>query len=136
MFLVPFGKFAGIKGLRQTVLFLHSNTQFQYHHTKSLSMQFKLVTLTTLALAAFAAATPTPAPRADGDGQCATGPIQCCDTTTTATDPLVSVILSLLGIVLPDLTAIIGINCSPLTIIGVGGSEWWVKLSCRWMLTI
>ncbi|KAF8916197.1 hydrophobin-251 [Mucidula mucida] len=86
-------------------------------------MQFKLVTLTTLALAAFAAATPTPAPRADGDGQCATGPIQCCDTTTTATDPLVSVILSLLGIVLPDLTAIIGINCSPLTIIGVGGSE-------------
>ncbi|KAF8916202.1 hypothetical protein CPB85DRAFT_1250950 [Mucidula mucida] len=45
-------------------------------------MQFKLITLTTLALATFAAATPTPAPRADGDGQCATGTLQCCNTTT------------------------------------------------------
>ncbi|KAF9047205.1 fungal hydrophobin [Hymenopellis radicata] len=83
-------------------------------------MQFKFVTLTTLALATFAAATPTPAPRQDG--QCSTGELQCCNTTTTATDPLVSVILALLGIVLPDITAIIGINCSPLSVIGVGGS--------------
>ncbi|KAF9047206.1 fungal hydrophobin [Hymenopellis radicata] len=84
-------------------------------------MQFKFVTLTTLALATFAAATPAPAPRQDA--QCSTGTLQCCNTTTTATDPLVSVILSLLGIVLPDLTAIIGINCSPLSVVGVGGSE-------------
>ncbi len=91
-------------------------------------MQFKLITLTTLALATFAAATPTPAPapRADGDGQCSTGEIQCCNTTTTATDPLVSLILGLLGVVVGDVTAIIGINCSPLSVIGIGGAAWYV----------
>ncbi len=115
---------------------LHSNTPTSSSIIpQSLNMQFKFITLTALVLATFAAATPTPLARADGgdggDGQCSTGEIQCCNTTTTATDPLVSLILGLLGVVVGDVTAIIGINCSPLSVIGIGGGAWYVDFFCR-----
>ena len=37
-----------------------------------------------------------------------------------ATDPVVSVILALLGIVLDNVNALVGLDCSPITVVGVG----------------
>ena len=84
-------------------------------------MQFKL--LTTLALAAAAIAVPTgggstPAP------SCSTGPIQCCNSVTKASDPSATKILGLLGIVLQDLNVLVGLTCSPVTVIGLPGNSW------------
>ncbi|KDR76991.1 hypothetical protein GALMADRAFT_246172 [Galerina marginata CBS 339.88] len=53
---------------------------------------------------------------------CNTGPVQCCNTVTTASNPVASLIIGLLGLVLgPDVA--VGLTCSPLTIIGVGSSS-------------
>jgi hypothetical protein len=84
-------------------------------------MQFKLFTTLALATAAIAAPTdPTPAPAPS----CETGPIQCCNTTTKASDPSASAILGLLGIVLQDLNVIVGLTCSPISVIGLPGNSW------------
>ncbi|KAH6902415.1 fungal hydrophobin-domain-containing protein [Coprinopsis sp. MPI-PUGE-AT-0042] len=89
-------------------------------------MQFKL--LTTLALAAAAIAVPTggggtppttPAPAPS----CSTGPIQCCNSTTKASDPAASLLLGLLGIVLQDLNVIVGLTCSPISVIALPGNS-------------
>ncbi|KAF9051488.1 fungal hydrophobin-domain-containing protein [Panaeolus papilionaceus] len=63
-------------------------------------------------------------PRTDGpSNQCNTGPIQCCNNVGTANALGLGSILSLLGIVLDPVTALIGINCSPLSVIGIGGNS-------------
>ncbi|KAH8822418.1 fungal hydrophobin [Flagelloscypha sp. PMI_526] len=54
--------------------------------------------------------------------QCSTGPIQCCQTVGTATNPVISLLLGLLGIVVKDVNALIGATCSPITLVGVGSS--------------
>ncbi|KIK58521.1 hypothetical protein GYMLUDRAFT_202365 [Collybiopsis luxurians FD-317 M1] len=55
-------------------------------------------------------------------GDCSTGPVQCCDSTATAGSGLGSLVLGLLGIVVDDLDVLLGIDCSPITIIGVGST--------------
>ncbi|ESK80681.1 hydrophobin 1 [Moniliophthora roreri MCA 2997] len=82
-------------------------------------MQFKLFSLA--ALATLAAATPT---RRGGEpaSSCTTGPIQCCNTVGSASDPAIAKELGLLGVVLQDVNAIVGITCTPVTVIGAGGS--------------
>ena len=42
-----------------------------------------------------------------------------------STDPLVSIILALLGIVLGPIDAQVGLDCSPITVIGVGTGDSW-----------
>ena len=39
------------------------------------------------------------------------------------TDPLVGLLLDLLGIVLGPITALVGVNCSPISVIGAGGNS-------------
>ena len=69
---------------------------------------------------------------------CATGDLQCCDTTETvslpcplfesladirdrqAGSPAGAALLGLLGIVVQDVNVLIGVTCSPITVIGVG----------------
>ncbi|KAK7033558.1 hypothetical protein VNI00_012782 [Paramarasmius palmivorus] len=82
-------------------------------------MQFKLISLA--ALATLAAATPT---RRTGiaPGECNTGPIQCCQSTGTADDKTIAGLLSLVGVVVQDLNVLIGVTCSPITVIGAGGA--------------
>ncbi|OBZ72136.1 Hydrophobin-1 [Grifola frondosa] len=67
----------------------------------------------------------SPAKRASpsgSPGQCNTGPIQCCNTVTTADNPLAALLLDLLGIVLgPDV--VVGLTCSPISVIGVGSGS-------------
>ncbi|KAL7282880.1 fungal hydrophobin [Trametes coccinea BRFM310] len=52
---------------------------------------------------------------------CNTGAIQCCNTVQWATDPQASAILGLIDVVIDDLDVLVGINCSPISVIGVGG---------------
>ncbi|KAF9478393.1 fungal hydrophobin [Pholiota conissans] len=85
-------------------------------------MQFtSLSVIATLALASLAAATPTTAP--PPTNQCTTGSLQCCATTSTSNDPATANLLGLLGIALGSATGTIGVNCDPLTIIGVSGTS-------------
>lgn len=61
-------------------------------------------------------------PSGSPGGSCSTGPVQCCNTLTTSNDPLAQLIAGLLGIVLGGNVGV-GLTCSPLSVIGVGGSN-------------
>ncbi|KAJ3719578.1 hydrophobin 2 [Lentinula guzmanii] len=78
-------------------------------------MQFKFA-FVSAALATLAVA--TPAPR----DTCSTGPVQCCQSVEPASSSGAASILSLLGIVLQDLTVDVGLTCSPITVIGTSSS--------------
>ncbi|KIJ28430.1 hypothetical protein M422DRAFT_92498, partial [Sphaerobolus stellatus SS14] len=53
--------------------------------------------------------------------QCNTGDAQCCNTVGAANSiPGVSTLLGLLGIVLQDVSVIVGLGCTPITVIGLG----------------
>ncbi|KAJ4466324.1 hydrophobin 2 [Lentinula aciculospora] len=80
-------------------------------------MQFKLA-FVSAALATLAVA--TPATRQTG---CTTGTLQCCGTVESASSPGATELLGLLGIVLQDLDVLVGLTCSPITVIGLGGSS-------------
>ncbi|KAF8154177.1 hydrophobin 2 [Crassisporium funariophilum] len=80
-----------------------------------------------LALPLFASATAI-LPRTD---QCSTGPIQCCNQVGTLTHSLtlqtqglgLADDFELLGIVIDPIDAVIGVNCSPITVGGIGGNS-------------
>ncbi|KAI0669389.1 hypothetical protein C8Q78DRAFT_992976 [Trametes maxima] len=57
------------------------------------------------------------------DDSCSTGEIQCCQTTTQASSPAASQLLGLLGVVLQDMNVPVGLNCSPISVIGVGAGN-------------
>ncbi|KIK53758.1 hypothetical protein GYMLUDRAFT_178516 [Collybiopsis luxurians FD-317 M1] len=82
-------------------------------------MQFKLA-FVTAALAALVAA--TPAPRGEPASSCTTGPVQCCNTVTKASDPAAESVLGLLGIVLQNTNVVVGLTCNPITVIGITGN--------------
>ncbi|KAF9467660.1 fungal hydrophobin-domain-containing protein [Collybia nuda] len=62
--------------------------------------------------------------------QCNTGDIQCCDSVQKASSGAVGLLLGLLGVVLQDLNVLVGVTCSPLTIIGGGGSSCTAQPVC------
>ena len=84
-------------------------------------MHATLFTLSTLLLATFAAA----APGGNTGTTCSTGPVQCCNTVQSASDPAVAGILGLLGVVLQDLNVDVGVTCSPVTVIGGSVTDQW-----------
>ncbi|EMD36640.1 hydrophobin [Gelatoporia subvermispora B] len=55
--------------------------------------------------------------------QCSTGPIQCCDSTEMASSANGAALLGLLGVVVQGIDALIGVNCSPITVVGVGSGN-------------
>ncbi|KAF9562992.1 fungal hydrophobin [Agrocybe pediades] len=71
-----------------------------------------------LALPVLAAATALPR-----DGDCNTGDIQCCNSTAASSSTNLGLLSSLLGLVLPSIGGLIGLSCSPLNILGVGGNS-------------
>ena len=79
----------------------------------------KLAIISTLAV--LAVATPVPD---DGAGQCNVGSLQCCDSVQNASDPAASNILSGLALDL-GATVPVGLNCSPISALGVGSSGNW-----------
>ncbi|KAE9385896.1 hydrophobin 2 [Gymnopus androsaceus JB14] len=90
-------------------------------------MQFKLA-FVSAALATLAVA--TPALRGEPASSCSTGDLQCCDTTESASSASATALLSLLGIVLQDLDVLVGITCSPITVIGAPGSSCSAQAVC------
>ncbi|KAI0329279.1 fungal hydrophobin [Cubamyces sp. BRFM 1775] len=64
----------------------------------------------------------TPSGSPGGSGNCNTGPIQCCNQVSKANDNVISTILGLLDLVI-DPEALVGLQCSPLSGVGVGGSS-------------
>ncbi|KAH9919983.1 fungal hydrophobin [Epithele typhae] len=104
-------------------------------------MMFKTATLITLAtFTTLAIATPwnTPTTSAtstvtvtvtetakgpEPTSSCTIGPIQCCQSTTAATSPAGTALLGLLGIVVEGVDVLLGLNCSPITVIGVGSGS-------------
>ncbi|OSD02172.1 hydrophobin 1 [Trametes coccinea BRFM310] len=86
----------------------------------------RVIALAISALPLLAAATPLEA-RAD----CSTGNLQCCDSTESAGSAAGAALLGLLGIVVQDLNVLLGVNCSPITVIGVGtGSSCSAQTVC------
>ncbi|KAJ3863228.1 hydrophobin 2 [Lentinula novae-zelandiae] len=79
-------------------------------------MQFKLA-FVSIALATLAVA--TPAPRGEPASSCSTGDLQCCNTVEPASSPSASELLGLLGIVVQGVNVLVGLTCSPITVIGL-----------------
>ncbi|PPQ78229.1 hypothetical protein CVT25_015548 [Psilocybe cyanescens] len=90
-------------------------------------MQLKL-SVFSLALATLAAATPTR--RNEPASQCNTGGLQCCNSVTSANSAAASSIIALLGIVVQDVTAAVGLNCSPISVIGIGSNSCTAQPVC------
>ncbi|KAK7681934.1 hypothetical protein QCA50_014896 [Cerrena zonata] len=83
-----------------------------------------MLSLTLLALPLLAVATPLTT-RWGGEpaSSCTTGPVQCCDTVTTANNAAAAKVLGLLEIVVQDLNVLVGLTCSPISVIGVGSNS-------------
>ncbi|EIW85897.1 fungal hydrophobin, partial [Coniophora puteana RWD-64-598 SS2] len=53
---------------------------------------------------------------------CDTGSLQCCDTVEPASSSGATQVLGLLGIVLSNLDVLVGLTCSPISVLSSGGS--------------
>ncbi|TFK35353.1 fungal hydrophobin-domain-containing protein [Crucibulum laeve] len=87
-----------------------------------------MIAFAALALPILATATAVPrweTPAPTPASQCTTGDVQCCDSTQDSQNLSTSLdsLLGLLGVVVGDLTALVGVTCSPITAIGVGGTS-------------
>ncbi|KAK7460567.1 hypothetical protein VKT23_009288 [Stygiomarasmius scandens] len=63
-------------------------------------------------------------------GQCNTGPIQCCNSVQSASSNAASTLLGLLGIVVQDLNVLVGLDCNPIGVIGIGGNSCTAQPVC------
>ncbi|KAI0674327.1 fungal hydrophobin-domain-containing protein [Trametes maxima] len=80
----------------------------------------RVVAASVLALPLLAAATPVDLAARQS---CSTGAIQCCNSVTESNSASGNLLLGLLGIVLGDITGLIGLNCSPLSVVGIGSGN-------------
>ncbi|KIJ23317.1 hypothetical protein M422DRAFT_196074, partial [Sphaerobolus stellatus SS14] len=55
-------------------------------------------------------------------GQCKTGDAQCCNSTSLASNPVTALFLRTLGIVVDGVGIIVGITCSPIDLLAIGGA--------------
>ncbi|KAK0187131.1 fungal hydrophobin [Armillaria mellea] len=51
---------------------------------------------------------------------CSSSNLQCCNSLQSGSSSVVGKLLGLLGVVLSDVTALVGITCTPITILGIG----------------
>ncbi|KAK0218795.1 hydrophobin-251 [Armillaria novae-zelandiae] len=67
-----------------------------------------------------------------GGDSCTTGAVQCCQSVESAgsTTTLTSTLLGLLGVVIGDLGVNVGLTCSPISVIGVGGNSCSAQTVC------
>ncbi|RPD65512.1 fungal hydrophobin [Lentinus tigrinus ALCF2SS1-7] len=88
-----------------------------------------IAAITLAALPLLAAATPLDT-RGEPASSCSTGPVQCCDSVQKASDPTAAGLLALLGIVVQGVDVLVGLTCSPITVIGVGGGSCSAQAVC------
>ncbi|KAI0650730.1 fungal hydrophobin-domain-containing protein [Trametes meyenii] len=53
---------------------------------------------------------------------CNTGPVQCCDRVESADSAAAAGLISALGIAIKDVTAKVGLDCSPISVVGAGAN--------------
>ncbi|ETW76620.1 hydrophobin-like protein [Heterobasidion irregulare TC 32-1] len=83
---------------------------------------FHRITLSILYLlfiSLFASATPV----TRWKGQCDAGPVQCCNSVQKSSNPSVAKILSGIAVPLQGLSVPIGLTCSPLNLLALGGNS-------------
>ncbi|KAK0215351.1 hydrophobin [Armillaria nabsnona] len=95
---------------------------------------FAQISFTSLLALPLLATATTTIPSGGGDGAActATGTAQCCDSTQSPTDltaPVVT-LLGSLGVVVSQLTGNVGLSCTPITVIGVGGTQCSNQVVC------
>ncbi|OBZ77990.1 Fruiting body protein SC3 [Grifola frondosa] len=56
-------------------------------------------------------------------GSCNVGDLQCCNSVESASSPAATTLLGLLGIVVDGLDVLLGLGCSPISVIGVGSGS-------------
>ncbi|TFK43773.1 fungal hydrophobin-domain-containing protein [Crucibulum laeve] len=93
-------------------------------------MQLKPLAIVTAITAITSLAAATPTRRTLPASHCTTGPIQCCNSIQSANSAAASNILALLGIVVQDVTALVGLTCDPITVIGAGGNSCSAQSVC------
>ncbi|KAI0701320.1 hydrophobin [Cytidiella melzeri] len=74
----------------------------------------RLAIFTALVLPTLAAATPV------ARASCDTGSIQCCQSTESASSASGTALLKSIGVVVTDPDVLLGLTCSPISVIGVG----------------
>ncbi|KAF9530654.1 hydrophobin, partial [Crepidotus variabilis] len=63
--------------------------------------------------------------------QCNTGPVQCCKSPPRlAGAPDAQALLGLLNLDVSDITALVGLTCVPITLIGIGGNSCTAQPVC------
>ncbi|KAK0223668.1 hydrophobin 2 [Armillaria fumosa] len=65
-----------------------------------------------------------------GTTGCTTGEVQCCQSVQSSTSTPVATLLGLLGVVLGSVDANVGVTCSPISVIGVGGNACSAQTVC------
>ncbi|KAF9053322.1 hydrophobin, partial [Panaeolus papilionaceus] len=60
--------------------------------------------------------TPTPPPAS----QCNTDKLFCCNQVQQANNSIIAGLLSTIGVVVSPITALVGVNCSPIDVLGIG----------------
>ena len=68
--------------------------------------------------------TVTAQPSSTPASSCSTGALQCCNSVQSASDPAASLLLGLLGIVVQGVDVLVGLDCSPISVIGLSGGSW------------
>ncbi|KAF5309242.1 hypothetical protein D9619_012773 [Psilocybe cf. subviscida] len=81
-------------------------------------MHFKFAALTTVAVATLAAAT---GGSSSLSNQCNTGTLLCCQ--SVGNPSTYATLLALLGIDVSNVTPLVGVNCSPISVIGISGNS-------------
>ncbi|TFK65994.1 fungal hydrophobin [Pluteus cervinus] len=76
----------------------------------------KVAFIATAVLAITVAATPVPT------NQCNTGKIQCCNSVQESSSSSVTDMCSLLGIAAGEVQGLVGMNCSPMSVLAVAGN--------------
>ncbi|KAF9480562.1 fungal hydrophobin [Pholiota conissans] len=56
-------------------------------------------------------------------GSCNTGSLQCCQSTQDPSITMLTELSGLLGLALPDITGLIGLTCSGINVLGIGGTS-------------
>ncbi|KAI0755803.1 fungal hydrophobin-domain-containing protein [Fomes fomentarius] len=90
------------------------STSGSHSNIKMFSQALTALALTAIPLLA------TANPIHTGNSTCNSGPVQCCDSTALASSPEGANALSALHIVVKDINVVLGLQCSPISIIGVG----------------
>lgn len=110
----------GIKAVECQLGLAEKTASFSTHNSQYFAMFPRLAVVIAASFAVLAAATPVEVRGDSGDSQCNGGTISCCNSVQDASSSSVTSLLGLLGLSLGSITGQVGLNCSPLTVVGVG----------------